>query len=107
MQSFFYLTKGVQNGIENRHRARLRENLLEQIRNLRLDPTHLPERVSIFGISYLPPFHLQIFAELSRLMDVHFFLIEPCRQYWADITSEKEINKIRRKHPRVAENIEW
>jgi exodeoxyribonuclease V gamma subunit len=101
------LWRALASGVENRHRARLRENLLEQIRNLRLDPTHLPQRVSIFGISYLPLFHLQVFAELSRLMDIHFFLIQPCREYWADITSDKEIKKIRRKYPQVAENIEW
>ncbi len=92
---------------EHLHRARLRETLLEQIRGLRLDPKHLPARVTLFGISHLPLFHLQAFAELARLIEVNLFLIEPCREYWADIMSDREIKNIRRKNPRVAENIEW
>ncbi len=101
------LWRELSNGYEHLHRARLRETLLEQIRDSRLDPTGLPARVTLFGISHLPQFHLQTFAELSRLIEVNLFLIEPCREYWADIVSDREIKKIRRKNPRVAENIEW
>jgi len=101
------LWRELARGFEKLHRARLRENLLEQIRDLRIDPTRLPVRVSLFGISHLPLFHLQAFAELSRLIEVNLFLIDPCREYWADIISDREIKKIRRKTPQVAENIEW
>jgi exodeoxyribonuclease V gamma subunit len=101
------LWRELSRGYERLHRARLRETLLKQIRDLRLDPARLPARVSLFGISHLPLFHLQTFAELSRLIEVNLFLIEPCREYWADIMSEREVKKIRRKNPQVAENIEW
>ena len=101
------LWRELSGGYEHLHRARLRETLLEHIRDLRLDPAHLPERVTLFGISHLPQFHLQTFAELSRLIEVNLFLIEPCREYWADIVSDREIKNIRRKNPQVAENIEW
>jgi exodeoxyribonuclease V gamma subunit len=50
---------------------------------------------------------MQIFAELSRLVEINFFLLNPCREYWADILSDREIKKIRSKDPRVSENIEW
>ena len=89
------------------HRTRLRNVLFRQINHGSLKTEKLPARISIFGISYLPLFHLQTFAALSRLMEVNFFLVDPCREYWADIVSEQEIKKIRRKHPAVAENIEW
>ena len=94
-------------GNEGMHRARLRENLLEGLKHLDFDSAGLPQRVSIFGISYLSPFHLQAFAALSDFLEIHFFLIDPCREYWADIVSEREIKKMRRGSPRVAENIEW
>lgn len=90
-----------------RHRAWLRKELFKRISRRRLDPVNLPERVSIFGISYLPLFHLQTFGALSRLIDVNFFLVDPCREYWSDIVSEPELKKIRRKNPAVAENVEW
>ena len=101
------LWRELSHGHEGLHRARLRETLLKQIADMRLEPARLPARVSLFGISHLPLFHLQAFAELSRLIEVNLFLIEPCREYWADIRSDREIKKIRRKNPRVAENIEW
>ncbi|MGD8715082.1 MAG: exodeoxyribonuclease V subunit gamma, partial [Desulfobacterales bacterium] len=94
-------------GNEKRHRARLRQKLFEQIKRPGSNTIDLPERVSIFGISYLPPFHLQAFAELSRLIEINFFLLDPCQEYWADIVSKRELLKIQRKNPRVAENIEW
>jgi len=101
------LWREIARGHENLHRARLRENLFEQIRDLRIDPTRLPVRVSLFGISHLPLFHLRAFAELSRLIEVNLFLIDPCREYWADIISDREIKKIRRKNPQIAENLGW
>ena len=101
------LWRELAQGKAHLHRARMRENLLEQIRSSHFDPARLPKRISLFGISHLPLFHLQAFAELSRLVEVNFFLIDPCREYWADIISDREIKKIRRKYPQVAENIEW
>lgn len=89
------------------HRARLRQELFQQIKRVRLDTSTLPARVSIFGISYLPLFHLQALAELSGLIEINFFIVDPCREYWADIVSDQEIKKISRKQPRIAENIEW
>ena len=101
------LWRELARGHEGLHRARLRENLLKQIRDGHMDPAHLPARVALFGISHLPLFHLQAFAELSRLVEVNLFLIDPCREYWTDIISDREIKRIRRKNPQVAENIEW
>ena len=101
------LWRELARGNEAMHRARLRENLLEHLKQLNFDRSDLPERVSIFGISYLPPFHLQTFAALSELIEIHFFLIDPCREYWADIVSDREIKSMRRKSPGVSENIEW
>ncbi|MGD9300262.1 MAG: exodeoxyribonuclease V subunit gamma [Desulfobacterales bacterium] len=94
-------------GHEKLHRAWLQKILRDRIRDRGLDPIRLPARVSLFGISHLPFFHLQTFAELSRLIEVNLFLIDPCREYWADIVSDREIKKIRHKNPQIAENIEW
>jgi len=94
-------------GNEKRHRAWLRQKLFDQIKSHDFSTTDLPERVSIFGISYLPPFHLQAFAELSKLIEINFFLLDPCQEYWAEIVSGRELHKIQRKNPRVAEHIEW
>ncbi len=53
----------------------------------------LPERISIFGISYLPPFYLDIFLAVSSFMEVNFFLLNPSREFWFDIRSSREISR--------------
>ncbi len=75
------------------HRARLRRELLAALRKRAEGLCALPPRVSIFGISYLPRFHLEIFAELARVVPVTLFSLNPCREYWADIASEREAEK--------------
>jgi exodeoxyribonuclease V gamma subunit len=83
---------------ENRHRARLRKIIFEKIRKQPHPTEKFPGRVSIFGISYLPPFHIEAFVEISRLSQVNLFLMNPCREYWADIVSDQETVKIRKRH---------
>jgi len=78
------------------HRATQRRLLAEAIR--RGDPglAALPRRISLFGVSYLPQFHMELFAELSHVVDVHVFCMNPCREYWADIVSERAVRKWQR-----------
>ena len=45
----------------------------------------LPEHLSIFGISYLPPFHLRFFDRLSAYIPVRMYVPNPCCEYWGDI----------------------
>ncbi|MFC1816392.1 exodeoxyribonuclease V subunit gamma, partial [Thermodesulfobacteriota bacterium] len=85
-------------GIEKQHRAWLRKTLIESIRNQSNHIQDLPERISIFGLSYLPPFHMQVFAEISRLVPVYLFLMSPCKEYWADIVSDREMQRIKAKY---------
>ncbi len=70
------------------HRARLLRAFLD-------DPPPslpgLPGRLAVFGISALPPYHLQVLEAVARLADVNLFLMNPCREYWADIASDREI----------------
>ncbi|HPX12334.1 MAG TPA: exodeoxyribonuclease V subunit gamma, partial [Syntrophales bacterium] len=53
------------------HRARRGLALLGALRNGARPPGGFPQRVSLFGISTLPPFHLEILAALSSFMDVN------------------------------------
>lgn len=39
----------------------------------------LPERVSLFGVSALPPLHLELLSALAREIEVHAFLLVPAR----------------------------
>jgi exodeoxyribonuclease V gamma subunit len=88
---------------KNCHRARLQRDL---IKKLKTDPSqfkNLPERIFIFGISYLPLFHMEAFVALSQLVEMNLFLLNPCREYWSDIVSEKQMQRIRRRYPTSAD----
>ena len=81
-------------GKEISHRAWLRRTLIQKIEKEPFNINNFPDRVSIFGISYLPPFYLDVFVEISRLTQVNFFIMNPCEAYWAEIVSDREIKKI-------------
>ena len=89
------LWQKLASGNEKIHRARLQKELLEKIKGRQANMETLYERVSVFGISYLPPFHMQILAGLSELTSVNLFIMNPCKEYWADIVSNREIKKIK------------
>ncbi len=59
----------------------------------------LPERVSVFGISTLPPFYMQFLQELAEAIEVHLFVMRPTPEWWSDIRSEREELHARRKAP--------
>jgi exodeoxyribonuclease V gamma subunit len=48
----------------------------------------LPPRIFVFGVSVMPPLFLDVFKALSNKIDVHFFYMNPCMHYWADLESE-------------------
>ena len=74
------------------HPASLKEHLIQSISSGRFNPSLLP-RVSVFGISTLPPYYLEIFAALAQAIDVFFFYLNPCQEYWKYIYTKKEIER--------------
>lgn len=85
-------------GNEKKHRAYLRKALFEKIRKKQVSIKDLPQRVSLFGISYMPPFHLEVFTQISQLCEVNLFILNPCMEYWADIASDSQIKKVKSKY---------
>ncbi len=49
-----------------------------------------PRRISLFGLSTLPPLYLDGLRALADRVEVHLFALSPSREYWADIRSERE-----------------
>ena len=90
-------------GRQNHHRASQRRDLIEKMNS---DPalfSDLPPRIFMFGISYLPLFHLEMFVALSQIVETNLFLLNPCREYWGDIVSEKQMQRIRRNYAHSAD----
>ncbi len=61
------------------------------------DSFDLPARISLFGISTLPPLYLKVLAGLPEPISVNLFLLSPSREYWAYIRSKHDIIKALRR----------
>lgn len=72
------------------HHAALKNLFMKKIQ-AGASPISLPPRIFIFGISTLPPFYIEVFSGLARTIDIHFFYLNPCREYWEYAYNEKEI----------------
>jgi len=73
------------------HRSRIHSELLLRLAKESFQLPFHGNRLSVFGISSLPPFYIDLFTGLSRHIDVHLFVLNPCSQFWTDIKSEKEM----------------
>jgi len=77
------------------HRAGLLKNFMEMHRAGLLVREILPERIIVFGVSSLAPAYLEVVHAVSTVCDVHFFHLSPCRSFWFDLVSEKEMARKR------------
>ncbi|MAX52690.1 MAG: exodeoxyribonuclease V subunit gamma [Methylophaga sp.] len=75
---------------EPMHRARLLNQLNQLLQTATEKPAGLPERLSIFGISSLPPVYLQTFALMAKFVDITLFYLSPSQHYWGDLIDPKQ-----------------
>ncbi|MHB1121330.1 MAG: exodeoxyribonuclease V subunit gamma [Ramlibacter sp.] len=54
----------------------------------------LPPAVHVFGLSAMPPLHLQALQALGRWMDIHVYTLNPCREYWFDLVDLKQLSHL-------------
>ncbi|KKN48999.1 hypothetical protein LCGC14_0647080, partial [marine sediment metagenome] len=80
----------VQDDPEPQHRSRLLQQLNRLLTEATEKPTGLPERLSIFGISSLPPVYLQTFSLMARFLDITLFYLSPSEHYWGDLIDQKQ-----------------
>jgi exodeoxyribonuclease V gamma subunit len=57
----------------------------------------LPARVSVFGISTLPPFYIELLGAIAERVEVHLFLMQPTRYLWTHKISARTEAHLRRK----------
>jgi exodeoxyribonuclease V gamma subunit len=71
------------------HRASLQRKFLSLCRNGAVEDDKIPNKISIFGVSTLPLFHIEMLAAAAKFSSVHLYLLNPSREYWFDIISTK------------------
>ncbi len=78
---------------EPKHRAFLLQKMHQQLTEASSAPQGLPSRISIVGISALPPVYLQTFALLARFVDITFYYLSPSEFYWGDLRDPKQLQR--------------
>ena len=69
-------------------------DLIQALDANKCNQAHLPERLSVFGATSLPPIYLDVLERLGNHIPVHLFWLAPCREYWGDISSPGEAQRI-------------
>ncbi len=77
----------------NRHWANLAGEYLEHLAGSSRSFPALPPRVHLFGIPSLSPAYLHMLGATARQVDVHLYWFNPCREYWAEILTEREADE--------------
>ena len=81
-------------------KTRMGEFILNELKSAdsaRLLKERVPD-ISLFGLSVITHFHIQIIIELSKHIDVTFYLLNPSPEYlWVDEKSAKQIAKSNKK----------
>jgi exodeoxyribonuclease V gamma subunit len=94
----------IQNQAKQCHSAVL-EQLLVALRN-DCKEICLPERISLFVLSSLPPRFIDLIHALAKHITVTLYLHSPTDQYWADLKNQKSQLKLRLLKPQQAQYYE-
>ncbi len=85
------LWRRVREHLGGEHFARRAERFFKNWSPLLMPKDALPRRVSIVGLSALPPIYLKVFDKLAELCDVQLFLLSPSPEYFAQVRSLREV----------------
>lgn len=79
-----------------------RERFFDQLRQDPVARAHLPRRISLWCVEAMPPLYWEVFTGLAEWIELHVFVLAPCRQYWADIDTKKTQLRIALECPEAA-----
>ena len=85
-QLWLELTADAQGG---NHRGILLRQVIEKLGSGEKFNHLLPNRISVFGLHIMPPVFLEFLSSLSKLSDVHLFILSPCKHYWGDLETKR------------------
>lgn len=51
----------------------------------------LPARLHLFALPAIAPLNLRLLQQLSRWIDVHVYVLNPCREFWFDLIDARRL----------------
>jgi exodeoxyribonuclease V gamma subunit len=92
-------------GLAESHRVVVIDQLIEQLHKGFIGSL-LPERISLFAHSSLPPLLVDVIHALSAHTEITLYQHSPTDQYWADLRNRKSLSRMRLDNPQQAEYFE-
>lgn len=101
-----YIVERIRVDVTKCHKAQILEKALNVLHNKKnknaLQQTLwrelLLDEVFIFGVTMLPEYYVALFDALSSILPVHIFQLNPSKEYWFDIVSEKTKLRLQQKN---------
>ena len=78
------------------HPAARARDLLAALHAGRAAAAPFPARISLFGLSTLPPLYVDILAALARFVELHLFVLSPTEHYWGDLVTPRRARRVLR-----------
>jgi len=54
----------------------------------------LPRCAHVFALPGIAPLHLQLLQRMSEWMDLHLYVLNPCREYWFDLVDRRRLSHL-------------
>ncbi len=54
----------------------------------------LPGSAHVFALPGIAPLHLQLLQQLSPWMDLHLYVLNPCRAYWFELVDRRRLSQL-------------
>ncbi len=77
------LWRAVNDRLDGQHVAASAQDFIDALEDT--PPQGLPSRVSLFGVTTLPPFYVHVLQALDKVVPVHLFIVSPSQEYWAEL----------------------
>jgi exodeoxyribonuclease V gamma subunit len=55
-------------------------------------PARLPASAHLFCLPAMPPLYIDLLCGLGRWMDLHLYLLNPCREYWFEVVDSRRLS---------------
>ena len=54
----------------------------------------LPRTVHVFALPGMAELHLRLLHQLSRWIDVHLYVLNPCQEFWFDLVDRRRLSRL-------------
>ncbi len=54
----------------------------------------LPASAHVFALPGMPPLHLQLLQQLAPWVELHLYVLNPCREYWFELVDRRRLSHL-------------